>query len=104
MNNSTGLPRTPGFGPENSVFWETSQARAVGTLHHPASGPWTEAGREMEQVEGTQEGEIDGFFPFRPEVAVTPESDVRWWPPTSWLPYTWLLSNRCCHGTHQASL
>lgn len=56
MNNSTGLPRTPGFGPESSVFWETSQARAVGTLHHPASGPWAEAGREMEQVEGAQEG------------------------------------------------
>lgn len=56
MNNSTGLPRTPGFGPESSVFRETSQARAVGTPHHPASGLWAEAGREMERVEGAQEG------------------------------------------------
>lgn len=56
VNNSTGLPRTPGFGLETSVFRETSQARAVGTPHHPASGPWAEAGREMEHVEGAQEG------------------------------------------------
>lgn len=56
MNNSTGLPRTPGFGPESFVFRETSQARTVGTPHHPASGLWAEAGREMERVEGAQEG------------------------------------------------
>lgn len=52
VTNHTGLPRTPGFSPESSAFWETSQANAVGTVHHPVPRPWAEAGREMKRVQG----------------------------------------------------